>query len=197
MPPCAIRTRNPSKKPSAADPRFRPFFVVACFSFVLSFFYPLCPLSSVSVIPLRHTRNRKTSMPPAGFEPAIPASNRPQTLALDRWTTGIGMKSCLGGANLPQLRETVVRVTKPERAEELETTGKEPHRRIDKIEQNVAGAKKLLVYTIKRKCPNLVSERFLYCLIMSKHTTYFNYVSVGNCLMYYSVFFGRGGGVVK
>jgi len=29
-------------------------------------------------------------MPPAGFEPAIPASKRPQTHALDRAATGIG-----------------------------------------------------------------------------------------------------------
>ena len=29
-------------------------------------------------------------MPPAGFEPAIPASEQPQTLALDRPATGIG-----------------------------------------------------------------------------------------------------------
>jgi hypothetical protein len=29
-------------------------------------------------------------MPPAGFEPTIPASERPQTKALDRAATGIG-----------------------------------------------------------------------------------------------------------
>jgi hypothetical protein len=29
-------------------------------------------------------------MPPAGFEPTIPASERPQTHALDRAVTGIG-----------------------------------------------------------------------------------------------------------
>ena len=29
-------------------------------------------------------------MPPAGIEPAIPKSDRPQTHALDRATTGIG-----------------------------------------------------------------------------------------------------------
>ena len=33
---------------------------------------------------------RQTSMPPAGFEPAIPASKRPQTHALHRAATGIG-----------------------------------------------------------------------------------------------------------
>jgi hypothetical protein len=29
-------------------------------------------------------------MPPAGFQPAIPASERPQTQSLDRAATGIG-----------------------------------------------------------------------------------------------------------
>jgi hypothetical protein len=30
-------------------------------------------------------------MPPAGFEPTIPVSERPQTHALDRAATGIGV----------------------------------------------------------------------------------------------------------
>ena len=30
-------------------------------------------------------------MPAAGFEPAVPASERPQTLALDRSATGMGL----------------------------------------------------------------------------------------------------------
>ena len=30
-------------------------------------------------------------MPPVGFEPAIPASELPQTYALDRGATGIGL----------------------------------------------------------------------------------------------------------
>jgi len=37
-----------------------------------------------------NTHNRQTSVPPAGFEPAIPASERSQTHALDRAATGIG-----------------------------------------------------------------------------------------------------------
>ena len=37
----------------------------------------------------RNTHNRQTAMPPAGFEPAIPASERPQTKALDSAATGI------------------------------------------------------------------------------------------------------------
>jgi hypothetical protein len=32
-----------------------------------------------------NTHNRQTSMPPAGFEPAIPAGDRPQTFALDKY----------------------------------------------------------------------------------------------------------------
>ena len=31
-------------------------------------------------------------MPPVGFEPIIPASERPQTHALDRAATGIGIR---------------------------------------------------------------------------------------------------------
>ena len=38
-----------------------------------------------------NTHNRHTSMPPAGFEPTIPSSERPQTHALDRAATGIGI----------------------------------------------------------------------------------------------------------
>ena len=37
-----------------------------------------------------NTDKRQTSMAPAGFEPAIPAGDRPQTLAVDRSATGIG-----------------------------------------------------------------------------------------------------------
>ena len=37
------------------------------------------------------THNRQTSMPSAGFEPAIPAGERLQTHALDRSATGIGI----------------------------------------------------------------------------------------------------------
>jgi hypothetical protein len=38
-----------------------------------------------------NTHNRQTFMPSVGFEPAIPASERPQTHALDRTATGIGL----------------------------------------------------------------------------------------------------------
>ena len=37
-----------------------------------------------------NSHKRQTSMSPAGFEPAIPTRERPQTRALDRATTGIG-----------------------------------------------------------------------------------------------------------
>ena len=38
---------------------------------------------------IHNTHKRQTSMPPAGFEPTIPASERPHTQALDRAATGI------------------------------------------------------------------------------------------------------------
>ena len=41
----------------------------------------------------RNNHNRQTSIPPVGFEPAIPANERPQTHALDRAATGIGCRS--------------------------------------------------------------------------------------------------------
>jgi hypothetical protein len=37
-----------------------------------------------------HTHKGQTSIKPARFEPTIPASERPQTLTLDRAATGIG-----------------------------------------------------------------------------------------------------------
>jgi len=37
-----------------------------------------------------YTDKRQTSIPPAGFEPTILASERLQTRAVDRATTGIG-----------------------------------------------------------------------------------------------------------
>jgi hypothetical protein len=39
----------------------------------------------------RNTHKRQTSVPQTGFEPAIPASERRQTNALDRAATGIGI----------------------------------------------------------------------------------------------------------
>ena len=41
-----------------------------------------------------NTQDRQTSMPPAGFETAIPASERPQTHALDRAATEICHRFC-------------------------------------------------------------------------------------------------------
>jgi hypothetical protein len=40
-----------------------------------------------------NSHNRQTSMHLAGFEPAIPASERPQTHALYRAATGIGQEN--------------------------------------------------------------------------------------------------------
>ena len=53
------------------------YFIRTCFLIVLHFAF----LSLLTI---------QTSMPPAGFEPAIPASDWPQTLAVNRSVTGIG-----------------------------------------------------------------------------------------------------------
>ena len=47
---------------------------------------------------IHNTQKRQTSMPQAGFEPAVPASERPQTDALGRAATGI----CPALGNSPQ-----------------------------------------------------------------------------------------------
>jgi hypothetical protein len=41
-----------------------------------------------------NSNKRRTSMPLTGFEPAVPASERPQTYALDRAGTGIAEFIC-------------------------------------------------------------------------------------------------------
>jgi hypothetical protein len=47
------------------------------------------PVAEASTYTGQH--KRQTSMSRAGFEPAIPATKRPQTYALDRAVTGIGL----------------------------------------------------------------------------------------------------------
>jgi hypothetical protein len=42
------------------------------------------PVADASTCTTQNIHKRQISMPPAGFEPAIPASERPQTYALDR-----------------------------------------------------------------------------------------------------------------
>ena len=42
-----------------------------------------------------NTHKRQIFMPQAGFEPAIPASERPQTHTLDRTATRIGQKQVI------------------------------------------------------------------------------------------------------
>jgi hypothetical protein len=46
--------------------------------------------AKTSYLTTHNPHKRQTSMPPVGFEPAIPASERPQAHALDRAATGIG-----------------------------------------------------------------------------------------------------------
>ena len=56
--------------------------------FIRNYSFLLIVLAVPSVLTVQHTT--QTSMPPTGFEPAIPASDRPQTLALDLLATEIG-----------------------------------------------------------------------------------------------------------
>jgi hypothetical protein len=51
------------------------------------YWFVLFVLSLPFILTVKHTHKRQTSMPPVGFEPAIPAGERLQTLALDRSTT--------------------------------------------------------------------------------------------------------------
>ena len=48
-------------------------------------------LSKNVYLTTRNIQRRQTSMLPAGFEPAIPASERPKTHALNRAYIGIGV----------------------------------------------------------------------------------------------------------
>ena len=50
------------------------------------------PVTETSTCTTLNTHLRKTSMPPVGFEPAIPPSERPQTHALGRAATRICLK---------------------------------------------------------------------------------------------------------
>jgi hypothetical protein len=56
--------------------------------------------------------NREISMPSAGFEPAIPASERPQTHALDRADTGIGQMAVTVVTFSLQLQTDIVSASK-------------------------------------------------------------------------------------
>ena len=59
------------------------------------------PDADTATYTTHNTHKRQTSMSPAGFEPAIPASERPQTHALDRAAIGIGTVD--GDANMKSI----------------------------------------------------------------------------------------------
>jgi len=48
------------------------------------------PVAEASTCTTHNSHNRQTSMPLEEFEPAIPASERPQNYALERAAIGIG-----------------------------------------------------------------------------------------------------------
>jgi hypothetical protein len=79
-----------------------PDFPFQCRGFVISFDHTerhttvgRTPLDEGSArrtdlyLTTHNTHNKQTSMPPVGFEPTIPVSERPQTHALDRAATAI------------------------------------------------------------------------------------------------------------
>ena len=57
-----------------------------------------------------NTHNRQTSMPLAGFEPTIPASERPQTHFLDRAVAGIGRSGDTRGIILNKIIFKIERI---------------------------------------------------------------------------------------
>ena len=66
-------------------------FVFSCVQFVLYpyfFIYLDCP--AFCLLFFTYNKTTQTSMPQAGFEPATPANERPQILALDGSATGTG-----------------------------------------------------------------------------------------------------------
>ena len=61
---------------------------VLCLYFIRTCLFVLFVLHFAFCLYLQHTT--QTSMPPGGFEPEIPATEVPQTYALDRATIGVG-----------------------------------------------------------------------------------------------------------
>jgi hypothetical protein len=74
------------------------FFPFDPFLYCIKSFRPLCHFT-FHISPYT-TNTTQTSMPLAGFEPTIPVSERPQTHALDRTATGIGLVQLLVLVNL-------------------------------------------------------------------------------------------------
>jgi hypothetical protein len=54
------------------------------------------PISEASTCTTRYKHKRQIFMPPAEFEPAIPAIDQPQVYALDCTATGTGLKKYVG-----------------------------------------------------------------------------------------------------
>jgi hypothetical protein len=94
-----LTTHNTHKRQTSMPPVGYIYIYIFCLSGVFPldpFLYCLNPF--VLHVTLRSmllsftTNTTQTSMPPVGFEATIPASERPQTHALDRTATGIGLQ---------------------------------------------------------------------------------------------------------
>jgi hypothetical protein len=85
-----LTTHNTHKRQTSMTPGGILFFSLSRF-FPLIHFVLLNPsVLHVTCVPFYCPYTTQTSMPPVGFEPIIPLSERPQTHALDRTATGIG-----------------------------------------------------------------------------------------------------------
>ena len=77
--------------------KFRPYRDFVLYSSVFCLFF-IRTLFLVFIVlrfafkSLLTTHNRQTSIPPPGYEPAIPAAERQRNLVLDRSATGIGIR---------------------------------------------------------------------------------------------------------
>jgi len=75
---------------SGSGPHYRGFTITLCHTtLITSSLDEWSALCKDLRLTSHNTHKKQTSMPPAGFEPAIPASERPQTHALDRAATGM------------------------------------------------------------------------------------------------------------
>ena len=91
----ATYTKHNTHKRQISMPQ-RDFFLIPGFSPLIHLYYwsPFCPACHLMFHAIVHTSNTtQTSMPPVGFEPTILVSERPQTHALDRTATGIGVRT--------------------------------------------------------------------------------------------------------
>ena len=90
-------------RPLLETPAINRFF---CFLYLYMYFFVLTVPALPFVLTVQHNTNIQA---PAGVEPAGPASNRPQTLALDR--SPVGITSMPRRDSNPQPQQAIGRTT--------------------------------------------------------------------------------------